>query len=83
MKLRLQKRLAKSVTKAGKKRVKLDPSATSELKDAITKADVRSMVSEGLITVKPASGVSRGRARKRHEQRKKGRQEGKGKRHLL
>ena len=80
MKLKLQKRLAKQVTKKGGKRVKLDPAVASDLKDAITKADIRAMVSEGLISVKPASGVSRSRERKRHEQRKKGRQKGHGKR---
>ena len=80
MKLKLQKRLAKVVAKAGGKRIKLDPSATTEIKEAITKADVRALISDGIITVKPASGVSRARARKRHIQKKKGRQKGHGKR---
>lgn len=75
---RLQKRLASKVAGVGKTRVRIDASAKEDLKEAITRADVASLIREGIIEVKRARGVSRHRARKRHLQRKKGRQRGYG-----
>jgi len=78
--LRLQKRLAAEVAGVGLDKVILDPSRSKDIKEAITKADIRALISEGAIKIKQARSPSRHRARKRHEQRKKGRQRGAGKR---
>jgi large subunit ribosomal protein L19e len=80
MKLNLQKKLAAKLFKVGLKRVKLSPDAAEDIKAAITKADVGGLVSEGKIEVINKRGVSRHRARKLADQRKKGRRKGQGKR---
>ena len=80
MNLKLQKKLASKIAKVGTSRIKLDQKSGEELKEAITKEDVRSLINEGVIQVKNKKGVSRGRARKTHAQKKKGRQKGHGKR---
>ena len=80
MNLKLQKKLASKIAKVGLGRIRLDSSAEEELKESITKEDVRSLINEGVITIKNKKGVSRGRARKVHEQKKKGRRKGHGKR---
>jgi len=80
MKLDLQRKLAASVLKVGLDKVHLDPEKTKEIKEAITKADIRSLVKKGFIKRKPDVGSSKVRTRERHEQRKKGRRRGKGKR---
>ncbi len=78
--LKLQKRLAKYVAGAGKSRIRLDPDAASDIKEAITKADIKGLIDEGVIKVVQKKGVSRRRAIERHSQRKKGRQRGYAKR---
>lgn len=80
MDLKLQKRLAAEILKCSEKRVWLDPEMAEDIKEAITKADVKGLINDGVIKKKHAKGVSRGRARKRAEQRKKGRQKGFGSR---
>ncbi|UCD04269.1 MAG: 50S ribosomal protein L19e [Candidatus Woesearchaeota archaeon] len=80
MNLKLQKKLASKITKVGKNKIKLDQKAGEELKEAITKEDIRSLINEGVIQVKDSKGISRGRARKTHIQKKKGRRRGHGKR---
>ncbi len=64
----------------GKKRIKVDPSKLEDVSKAVTRADVRALVKQGVIKIKQKKGVSRARARKRQEQRKKGRQRGHGRR---
>jgi large subunit ribosomal protein L19e len=59
----------------GKSRVKVDPDATEQLQDAITRESIRGWLSAGLIWREPARGNSRGRLRAR---RKKGKLRGKG-----
>lgn len=78
MKLNTQKRLAASVLGISSKRVKLDPERLTEIKEAITKSDIRSLMREGAITSVHKRGVSRSRARDKILQRKKGRRYGKG-----
>jgi large subunit ribosomal protein L19e len=80
MNLRNQKRLASQVSKKGLSKVKLDPLRAEDIKTAITKADIKSLIKEGAIKVINKVGVSRARARKKHEQKRKGRQKGHGKR---
>lgn len=80
MNLKLQKKLASKIAKVGKNKIRLDQKAGEELKEAITKEDIRSLINEGVIQIKDSKGISRGRARKSHLQKKKGRQRGHGKR---
>jgi len=80
MKLSVQKRLAADVLKCSPKRVWLAPDRLADIKEGITKADIRALVSEGVIAKEQAKGVSRARANKRVEQQRKGLQRGPGKR---
>ena len=80
MKLNLQKTLAAKIARVGKKRIKINPAASEDIKAAITKADVSALISEGKIEIKNKQGVSRVRARKLHAQQKKGRRKGHGSR---
>ncbi len=75
-----QKRLAAAVLKVGQSRVRIDPDRTEEVAGAVTRADVRKLVSGGVIVAVQKQGVSRGRARKLASQKKKGRRTGPGSR---
>ena len=77
-KLNNQKRLAAKIVKVGKKRVKLNPEVSEDIKGAITKADVNELISQGKIEILHKGGVSRHRARKNQTQKKKGRRKGQG-----
>jgi len=78
MKLKAQKRLASQILKCSEKRIVFDSGRLEDIKEAITKADIRGLVSNKVITKKPVKGVSKVRARKRKEQKRKGRQKGFG-----
>ena len=80
MKLKLQKRLASSVLKGSKKRIRFEPEVLDEIKEGLTKDDVRGMIKRGLIRIKQKKGVSRVRAKKKAKQRAKGLRKGYGKR---
>src|SRR3989344_289019 len=80
MKLKVQKRLAAQVFKISPKKVWFDDDRLEEIKEAITKADMRSLASKGIIRIKPSKEVSRGRARFRQIQRRKGKRKGHGSR---
>jgi large subunit ribosomal protein L19e len=76
--LDLQKRLAGQIFKSASKRVRFDPARLNDIKAAITKTDIKVLISQGAITVLQKQGVSRVRARKRATQRSKGLQKGAG-----
>jgi len=80
MKLTVQKRLAAKALKTSPKKVKLDTSQLTIIKESITMADIRSLIGSGVIIKKPTSQISRGRARKTLEQKRKGRRSGLGRR---
>lgn len=87
MKLDLQKKLAAKILDASPKRVKIDLDrleelgiAIDDLKQSITKQDVRNFINKKVIYVVQKKGVSRARARKKHIQKVKGRQKGVGSR---
>jgi large subunit ribosomal protein L19e len=80
MKLTLQKRLAADVAGVSEKRISFDPASLEDVKEAITKQDIRSLINEGVIKVLPANGVSRARANKIRKQKKKGLRTGTGSR---
>ena len=74
MNLTSQKRIAADTLKIGKTRVWIDETKVSEVKEAVTKHDIRSLIKDGVIKAKPQTGISRFRARARLVQRRKGRQ---------
>ncbi len=74
MNLTSQKRIAAIILKVGTTRVWIDETKISEVKEAVTKHDIRSLINDGIIKAKPKTGVSRVRARARLIQRRKGRQ---------
>ncbi len=78
--LSLQRRLAAEVLGVGESRIWIDPSRIDEVVDAITREDIRRLIKDRVIQVKPVHVNSRERWRKRHLQRKKGRRRGYGKR---
>ncbi len=73
-----QRRLAADILDCSKKRVKFEPSRIEDVREAITKSDIRNLISEGVIQKQPEKGVSRSRARKRKVQKSKGLQSGPG-----
>jgi large subunit ribosomal protein L19e len=74
--LRLQKRLASEILRVGKDKVYMDPERLDDIKEAITREDVRLLISVGAIKKKMTVGNSRVRARKRQSQKRKGRRKG-------
>lgn len=80
MGLSIQKRLASRILKCSNKKVWLNPKNLEDIKEAITKADIRALINKGEIKKKVTKRKSKVRSRKRKEQRKKGRQKGSGSR---
>ncbi len=78
MNLRLQKRLAAKVANVGLARVIIQPTRVGDVKEAITKADIKALIRDGAIVVMPEKRPSGLRARLRHKQQKKGKQRGQG-----
>lgn len=74
----IQKRLAGQILKCSKNKIRFDQSRLEDIKEAITKADIRSLINDKAIISKPVVGISRARANKRKVQKSKGRQKGKG-----
>lgn len=78
MNLNLQKRIAAKVEGVSPKKVKLNLERIDDIKEAITKSDIRSLISDGAIKIEQDFGISRFRAKKRAEQRRMNRQKGPG-----
>jgi len=78
--LKLQKRLAASVLKVGKRKVWLDPLKHGDIKLANSRQNIRNLYDDGFILKKPMVIHSRDRVRTRHDQKRKGRHMGLGKR---
>lgn len=74
----LQKKLASRIFGVGKKRIKLSPDSFEEIKEAITRADIKSLVKNGAIDKLPVRGISKGRTKHTIKQKRKGRKAGKG-----
>jgi large subunit ribosomal protein L19e len=75
--LRLQKRLAASVSKCGKRKIWLDPNEINEIGLANSRRNIARLKSDGLIIKKPAVVHSRARVTLRNEAKRKGRHTGK------
>ena len=78
MKLNNQKKLAAKILGGSPKRVIIDTANLEQIKEAITKFDIKGLISNGVISEKPKRGISRARARKKQDQKRKGRQSGHG-----
>lgn len=78
MRLSTQKRLAASILKKSSKKIQLDVTRLDEVKEAITKADIKSLIKDKAIKAKKTVGSSRARARKIAVQKSKGRRRGAG-----
>jgi large subunit ribosomal protein L19e len=80
MKLDTQKRLAAGILKCTHKRVVFDNTKLSDIKAAITRADIRGLINKKIIRAVNPQGKSMGRSRKALKQKRKGRGKGHGKR---
>jgi large subunit ribosomal protein L19e len=80
MNLKNQRRMASELLKCGVNRVWIDPNRSEDVSDAITRADVRTLINSGTIVARQKKGVSRGRAEFEKAQKRKGRQSGHGSR---
>jgi len=78
--MRLQKRLAATILKCSPSRVRFNSENLDDIKEAITKADIKGLISGGVITRAALVGTSKVRARKTAVQKRKGRRKGQGSR---
>ena len=78
--LRHQKRLAASVLKCGRNRVWIDPNEASEVALANSRKAIRKLNKDGIILKRKVAMHSRARVRRYHEQKRRGRHQGPGKR---
>tara|TARA_Y100000310_G_scaffold342247_1_gene444602 strand:- start:19210 stop:19671 length:462 start_codon:yes stop_codon:yes gene_type:complete len=78
MQLKIQKRLAAQLLKASENDIWLDSNRLDEIKEAITKADIKSLIKDKAIKNKKIRGISRYRIRQRKQQKSKGRRGGAG-----
>ena len=75
-----QKRIVASILKCGVNRVWFDPERLSDIENAISREDLRGLVSDGAIKARQKKGVSRGRAREHAAKRSYGHCKGPGRR---
>ena len=80
MKLNVQKRIAADILKAGQNRVWFDNTRLNDIKEAITKADIRKLINDDAIKAKQKKGISSFRANKLRLQKRKGKRKGQGSR---
>ena len=78
--LKLQKRLAASVLKCGKRKVWLDPNEVNEIHNANSRQNIRKLIKDGYVIRKPNAIHSRARVNKIAAAKKLGRHSGFGKR---
>ncbi len=69
--LKAKKRLASRVTGVGVHRIKFDSDHLDDVADAITRENIRSLITANTIQIKSFTGTSRGRAQKKKDQKKK------------
>ena len=69
--LKAKKRLAARVTGVGVHRIKFDTDHLDDIADAITRENIRSLITANTIKIKSFTGTSRGRAHEKKAQRNK------------
>ena len=67
-----QRRIAASVLRCSPKKVHFNPESSAEIKEVITKADMRQMVKDGVISKRAVKGSSKARVRASRKQKQKG-----------
>ncbi|MCB9362441.1 50S ribosomal protein L19e [Candidatus Woesearchaeota archaeon] len=80
MNLKIQKRLAAQVLGCSQSKIIFDNERLGDIKESITKIDIKNLVKEKAIAKKLENGPSRVRARKIATQKRKGRRTGSGSR---
>jgi large subunit ribosomal protein L19e len=75
-----QKRIVAAILKCGVNRVWFDPDRLSDIENAISREDLRGLVTDGAIKARQKKGVSRGRAREKIAKRSYGHCKGPGRR---
>ena len=69
--LKTKKRLVSRVVGVGLDRIKFDPERSDDIADAITRDNIRGLITAGIITIKAAKGTSRGRSKFKKAQKGK------------
>jgi large subunit ribosomal protein L19e len=69
--LKAKKRLAARVTGVGVHRIKFDADHLTDVADAITRENIRSLITANTIRIDSFTGTSRGRAQTKKDQRNK------------
>lgn len=69
--LKAKKRLVSRVVGVGVHRIKFDSDHLDDIADAITRDNIRSLITANTIKIKPIVGTSRGRAQTKRIQKKK------------
>jgi large subunit ribosomal protein L19e len=75
-----QRLLASRLLKCGINRVWINPDSLADVSLALTASDINKLILDGVIRKKQIIGISRGRARERHQALKRNQQKGPGKR---
>ena len=78
--LTVQRRLAADALNCSPNDVVFEETKLSEIKEAITRQDIKALVNKGFITKSRKSSASRSRARQNHIQKVKGNRKGQGSR---
>ena len=75
--LRTKRELVSRILGVGIDRVKFDPEYLDDVADAITRGNVRSLITAKVIQIKPIKGTSKGRSHfKKSQRRKRGTKQG-------
>ena len=69
--IKAKKRLASRITGVGVHRIRFDSDRLDDVADAITRENMRSLITANTITIKPVAGTSKGRAHTKKAQRNK------------
>ena len=80
MSLKNQRRIAASILKCSPYRVKFNEERLTDIKEAITKLDIRGLIKEGAILERPMQGISHGRMRILAPKKRRGQRKGHGSR---
>ena len=80
MDIKSQRRIASEVLNIGYHRVWVDPEKLDDVSLALTRDDIRKLVHDGIIKVRPDQGISKGRFRNRLKQKRRGQRKGHGSR---
>lgn len=80
MNLKTQKKLAAQIMGCSPSKIVFDTERLEDIKESITKVDIKALIKANAISKKNPQGPSKVRARKNAEQKKKGRKTGTGRR---